>query len=172
MALFPALLLLAACLGVSASLSGAQSVLGPAEATGSPAAGLRGAFTAAPRDWLTASSLLQAKAGSSGNDDKNPCTVCIYVLENKAARQPYLCRGLKEPSQQKICVYVLLSMFWWMDNVVYWTEYGCQKTVDGRSEYVKPCPASAQCSWIKMITGDENGNTGFCDESEEYSKPE
>ena len=29
------------------------------------------------------------------------CEVCVYVIENKAQHQPYLCRGLKTPDQQQ-----------------------------------------------------------------------
>lgn len=28
------------------------------------------------------------------------CEVCVYVVENKEQHQPYLCRGLKDPSYQ------------------------------------------------------------------------
>lgn len=37
--------------------------------------------------------------GDSGSAD--PCAVCTYVLQNKILKQPYLCRGLKQPSYQK-----------------------------------------------------------------------
>lgn len=30
------------------------------------------------------------------------CEVCVYVLENKASAQPYLCRGLQDPQFQKM----------------------------------------------------------------------
>jgi len=29
------------------------------------------------------------------------CEVCVYVIENKEQHQPFLCRGLKAPSQQQ-----------------------------------------------------------------------
>jgi len=70
------------------------------------------------------------------------------------------------------CVNTLLSMFWWMDNVVYWVNYGCQRVQDGKPQWVKPCPADAMCSWIKQIAADENGSTEFCPERSEYIKPQ
>ncbi|KAA0153844.1 hypothetical protein FNF27_04638 [Cafeteria roenbergensis] len=100
------------------------------------------------------------------------CEICIYVMENKAINQPYLCRGLKDPASQKMCVNTLLSTFWWMDNVVYWVNYGCQRVQDGKPQWVKPCPADAMCSWIKQISADENGSTEFCAERAEYIKPQ
>ena len=70
------------------------------------------------------------------------------------------------------CVNTLLSTFWWMDNVVYWVNYGCQRVQDGKPQWVKPCPADAMCSWIKQISADENGSTEFCAERAEYIKPQ
>ena len=33
-------------------------------------------------------------------------------------------------------------MIWWLNNEVYWNEYGCQRTTDsGATEWVRPCPA-------------------------------
>jgi hypothetical protein len=74
------------------------------------------------------------------------------------------------------CVSTLLSMFWWMDNVVYWTNYGCQVILDpsaAKPEWVRPCPADAMCSWMKQL-GSTDGNTeSFCRPDEtKYIKPE
>ena len=38
---------------------------------------------------------VSSKAAQSG------CEVCVYVIENKEQHQPFLCRGLKAPSQQQ-----------------------------------------------------------------------
>jgi hypothetical protein len=70
------------------------------------------------------------------------------------------------------CVNTLLSTFWWMDNVMYWMNYGCSKIVAGKPQWIKPCPPDAICSWIKQIAADENGDTHFCGERPEYVKPE
>lgn len=80
------------------------------------------------------------------------CDICVYVIQNKELHQPFLCRGLKEPSQQQTCVTVLVSLMWWLENQVYWVNYGCQRAADaGAWEWVKPCPAHAICSWIQNL---------------------
>ncbi len=74
-----------------ASTAGAQG--------SSPA--LRGVLSPAQsplEPWPAAAGLVQtgAKAAASA------CEICIYVMENKAINQPYLCRGLKDPASQKM----------------------------------------------------------------------
>jgi hypothetical protein len=85
--------LLSAAATASSARSG-QHVLAPAGLRGSF---VGGAMSAAPTDWLDAAVLLQAKGV-----DADPCEICTYVMENKATNQPYLCRGLKNPSAQKM----------------------------------------------------------------------
>jgi len=79
------------------------------------------------------------------------CEVCIYVLENKMQRQPFVCRGLKDPSYQQICVQVMESLMWWISNEVYWVNYGCQMNNNGAVQWVRPCPAHAVCSWLQHL---------------------
>lgn len=98
---------------------------------------------------------------------QSPCEVCIYVIENKEQHQPFLCRGLKDPAQQQGCVSVLVSMFWWLENQVYWVNYGCQKDNEGQWEWVKPCPAHVICSFMQSLYD----RKPFCPTSAEYRKP-
>lgn len=37
-----------------------------------------------------------------GGSQQGGCEVCIYVIQNKAQHQPFLCRGLRAPSQQQM----------------------------------------------------------------------
>ncbi len=67
----------------------------------------------------------QAKEGALGM--QGGCEVCVYVMENKQMRQPFLCRGLKAAQYQQACVSVLVSLMWWLENEVYWVNYGCQR---------------------------------------------
>lgn len=102
------------------------------------------------------------KAAQSG------CEVCVYVIENKEQHQPFLCRGLKAPSQQQTCVSILVSLMWWLENQVYWVNYGCQRSGDGGAwEWVKPCPAHAICSFIQSLYD----RTPFCPNDPKYRKP-
>jgi hypothetical protein len=39
--------------------------------------------------------------GGGGEAGVGGCEVCVYVIENKQQHQPYLCRGIKDPGQQK-----------------------------------------------------------------------
>lgn len=63
----------------------------------------------------------------------------------------------------------LLSTFWWMDNVVYWENYGCQHENKGDWEWVQPCPAAVMCSWIKML--DSDTQEPFCNKDPAFRKP-
>jgi len=67
----------------------------PAAGAGAPAAGAANGAPAAA-----------AGADGGGSDE---CDVCTYVLENKELLQPYLCRGLNDPSQQMTVRTRLLS---------------------------------------------------------------
>lgn len=86
---------------VLATASGSQALAEvPSNVLAPALRGGDGAQDLVPRDWLQASSLLQAGAGAGAEVD--PCQVCTYVLENKGVNQPYLCRGLKDPASQKM----------------------------------------------------------------------
>lgn len=104
-----------------------------------------------------------------GGDDIENCEVCTYLVTNKQQKQSYLCRGLTAESQQKVCTQVLESMIWWLNNEVYWNEYGCQRTTDsGATEWVRPCPAHVICGWIE----DLNTRKPFCNPPDpQYPKP-
>lgn len=104
-----------------------------------------------------------------GGDDIENCEVCTYLITNKQQKQSYLCRGLTAESQQKVCTQVLESMMWWLNNQVYWNEYGCQRTTDsGATEWVRPCPAHVICGWIE----DLNTRKPFCNPPDpQYPKP-
>eukprot|EP00938_MAST-03A_sp_MAST-3A-sp1_P003456 g3456.t1 len=104
---------------------------------------------------------VSSKAAQSG------CEVCVYVIENKEQHQPFLCRGLKAPSQQQTCVSILVSLMWWLENQVYWVNYGCQRSSDNGWEWVKPCPAHAICSFIQSLYD----RTPFCPTDPKYRKP-
>jgi len=95
------------------------------------------------------------------------CEVCVFVIENKEQHQPYLCRGLKDPNYQKACVEVMESLLWWVTNEVYWLNYGCQRSMNGAVEWVRPCPAHAVCSWIENLYT----RTPFCPADPFYKKP-
>ena len=56
---------------------------------------------------------------AAGMGMEGGCEVCVYVLENKQMRQPFLCRGLKAAQYQQVCVSVLVSLTWWLENEVY-----------------------------------------------------
>lgn len=72
-------------------------------------------------------SFLEVESGASATGMEGACEVCVYVLENKQMRQPFLCRGLKAAQYQQVCVSVLVSLMWWLENEVYWVNYGCQR---------------------------------------------
>jgi hypothetical protein len=95
------------------------------------------------------------------------CQVCTYVIENKQRRQPYLCRGLKDPNYQKYCARVLESLMWWMENEVYWMNYGCEQIENGTRTWIRPCPAAAICSWLKDFEVRES----FCPLDPAYPTP-
>ena len=117
------------------------------------------------KELATASFLeLGAKTGAA----QSACEVCVYVLENKQQHQPFLCRGLKSPSQQQTCVSVLVSLMWWLENQVYWVNYGCQRSGDGGAwEWVKPCPAHAICGFLQSLYD----RSPFCPPDPKYRKP-
>jgi len=115
-------------------------------------------------DNSSAMSLLQVGTGKA----QSACEVCVYVIENKEQHQPFLCRGLKAPSQQQTCVSCLVSLFWWLENEVYWVNYGCQRQGSGANwEWVKPCPAHAVCSFIQSLYD----RSAFCPADPNYKKP-
>jgi hypothetical protein len=112
-------------------------------------------------------SFLQVAAGT-GVKAAGGCEVCVYVVENKQMHQPFLCRGLKDPAYQQTCVSALISMMWWLENQVYWVNYGCQrKGTNDQWEWVKPCPAHAVCSWMQNLYDREP----FCPLDPKYQKP-
>jgi hypothetical protein len=90
-------------------------------------------------------------AGGEDNSEVGMCEVCMYVLENKMQHQPYLCKGLKDPHYQNLCVQVMESLMWWISNQVYWVNYGCQMNQNGAISWVRPCPAHATCSWLQHL---------------------
>jgi hypothetical protein len=106
--------------------------------------------------------------GAAAGKPAGGCEVCVYVVENKEQHQPFLCRGLKPPQYQQSCVSVLVSLMWWLENEVYWLNYGCQrKGGDGGMEWVKPCPAHAVCSFIKSMYD----RSTFCPKDPEFHAP-
>ena len=62
----------------------------------------------------------------------------------------------------------LISLMWWLENQVYWINYGCQRNSgSGQWEWVKPCPAHAVCSWIQNLYERQP----FCPVDPKYRKP-
>ena len=57
-------------------------------------------------DELMADAISFVEASAKAESD---CEVCVYVMENKEQHQPYLCRGLKTPSQQQAVSMMSLS---------------------------------------------------------------
>eukprot|EP00941_MAST-03F_sp_MAST-3F-sp1_P002151 g2151.t1 len=112
-----------------------------------------------PDSFLEVASKAGAVAGG--------CEVCVYVVENKEQHQPFLCRGLKPPQYQQACVSVLVSLMWWLENQVYWLNYGCQRTGESGMEWVKPCPAHAVCSFIKSMYD----RSPFCPVDTNFQQP-
>ena len=90
-------------------------------------------------------------AGGEDASEVGLCEVCMYVVENKEQHQPYLCKGLKDPHYQNVCVQVMESLMWWVSNEVYWLNYGCQMNQNGAVSWVRPCPAHAVCSWLQHL---------------------
>jgi len=114
------------------------------------------------------SSFLEVSAGVNVRKPAGGCEVCVYVVENKEQHQPFLCRGLKPPQYQQSCVSVLVSLMWWLENEVYWLNYGCQRDGgDGGMEWVKPCPAHAVCSFIKSMYD----RSTFCPKDPKFHPP-
>ena len=114
---------------------------------------------------LEVASTSQSQLEMKGASD---CEVCVYVVENKQMHQPFLCRGLKDPAYQQTCVTTLISMMWWLENQVYWINYGCQRqSGSGQWEWVKPCPAHAVCAWIQNLYS----RASFCPSDPKYRKP-
>ena len=119
------------------------------------------------RGITSASSFLEVSS-KAGVKAAGGCEVCVYVVENKQMHQPFLCRGLKDPAYQQTCVSALISMMWWLENQVYWVNYGCQrKGANDQWEWVKPCPAHAVCSWMQNLYDREP----FCPLDPKYQKP-
>jgi len=106
-------------------------------------------------------------AGGEDNSKIGLCEVCMYVMENKMQHQPYLCKGLKDPHYQNVCVQVMESLMWWVSNQVYWVNYGCQMNQNGAISWVRPCPAKAICSWIQHLYLREP----FCSPDINFPKP-
>eukprot|EP00753_Platysulcus_tardus_P007260 PLAT1500.1.p1 GENE.PLAT1500.1~~PLAT1500.1.p1 ORF type:complete len:183 (+),score=55.69 PLAT1500.1:64-612(+) len=134
----------------------------------------------APPSWSAAVAAGAAAAGEEEEGDaliqtgmttrlpQGACEVCVYVVENKQMRQPFLCRGLKDPAYQQTCVSVLVSMMWWLENEVYWLNYGCQRSSESNSwSWVKPCPAHAVCSWMENLYDRQP----FCPPDAHFKKP-
>ena len=111
---------------------------------------------------VAAKARAQSKVSAAGG-----CEVCVYVVENKQMHQPFLCRGLKDPAYQQTCVTTLISLMWWLENQVYWVNYGCQRQSGSGWEWVKPCPAHAVCSWIQNLYERQP----FCPKDDKYRKP-
>lgn len=112
----------------------------------------------------------QLASQSPGGDDLSEvglCEVCMYVMENKMQHQPYLCRGLKDAHYQSTCVQVMESLMWWITNEVYWVNYGCQMNQNGAVSWVRPCPASAMCSWLQHLYL----RRPFCGPQSNFPKP-
>ena len=65
------------------------------------------------------------------------------------------------------CVSVLISMMWWLENTVYWNNYGCQRQQGGGFEWVKPCPSHATCGWIQNLYD----RSQYCPSDPAYRKP-
>lgn len=101
------------------------------------------------------------------------CSICTYVVANKQAMQPYLCRGFElDPDAQVACVQVMESMMWWLPNEVYWNHFGCKRSDSAETRpgaLDQPCPPSAICGWLKNT---QNQEENFCTESDEYIKPD
>jgi hypothetical protein len=107
-------------------------------------------------------------AGTKAGRMQGGCEVCVYVIENKEMHQPFLCRGLKDPAYQQTCVTVLISLMWWLENQVYWLNYGCQRSSESNQwEWVKPCPAHAVCSWLQNLYDRQS----YCPLDPKYRKP-
>jgi len=116
------------------------------------------------------SGLTPAGTTPAGNEDRSEvgmCEVCMYVMENKMQHQPYLCKGLKDPHYQNLCVQVMESLMWWVSNQVYWVNYGCQMNQNGAVSWVRPCPAHATCSWLQHLYL----RKPFCAEDKNFPKP-
>lgn len=117
---------------------------------------------------LEVASKSRAQAQATLKGAAGGCEVCVYVVENKQMHQPFLCRGLKDPAYQQTCVTTLISLMWWLENQVYWINYGCQRNSgSGQWEWVKPCPAHAVCSWIQNLYERQP----FCPVDPKYRKP-
>jgi len=121
------------------------------------------------QESMTVSSQESSSQSGSGTESTlvGQCEVCVFVVENKEQHQPYLCRGLKDPAYQTACVQVLESLLWWLTNQVYWLNYGCQQTTSA-SEWVRPCPAHAVCSWIENLYNHQP----FCPADPMFRKPQ
>ena len=66
------------------------------------------------------------------------------------------------------CVTTLISLMWWLENQVYWVNYGCQRqSGSGQWEWVKPCPAHAICAWMQNLYDRQS----FCPADPKYRKP-
>ena len=58
-------------------------------------------------------------------------------------------------------------MFWWMENEVYWNNFGCEKNNGGTWTFEKPCAPHAICSWLENV----NDRKPFCPAATDYRKP-
>lgn len=117
----------------------------------------------------TANNAVAAAAAPNGQEFSmvGSCEVCIYVVENKMQHQPYLCKGLKDPSYQELCVQVMESLMWWISNEVYWVNYGCEMNNNGVVQWVRPCPAHAVCSWLQHLYA----RKPYCSPDANFPKP-
>ena len=59
-------------------------------------------------------------------------------------------------------------MMWWLENLVYWLNYGCKQATNGGGwEWVRPCPAEPICSWLKNLFDEKE----YCPASTKYKQP-
>lgn len=82
-------------------------------------------------------STLHVNTGAGIAEPVELCEICQYVLNNKMQLQPFLCRGMEEPAEQRGCTVVMESMFWYLPNVAYWAYYGCQHNVGTTPKWVR-----------------------------------
>lgn len=103
------------------------------------------------------------------------CSVCANAVQRKNKGDPFMCKGYDKEASQKVCVAVMESMMWWVENVVYWTNFGCEMKTDDPNNpttWVNPCPPNAVCGWLENFqrTPEEDEKT-FCPEDPKYIKP-
>ena len=60
-----------------------------------------------PQAGNSSNAFLEVSSATSTRSMEGSCEVCVYVIENKQMRQPFLCRGLK--SAQYVIIIVLFQ---------------------------------------------------------------